>query len=115
MEEESGIDRNKRLRYGEIDENELEPDIEMMANLQQAFDRTDGPTPKLNKGDYVVLKYLYWKTADVPANIADATGYNRTYVHQRLTRLEEWGIVKNRGHGVYELNRDTVDIVRAYF
>ena len=115
MDDEPGDTWKGKIGYMEISDSDFEPSIEQMADLQNAFDKSNGPTPSLNKADYVVLYYLFAKTADVPSNIAEGTGYNRTYIHQRLTRLEEWGIVKNRGHGVYELNHDTIDIVRSVF
>lgn len=103
------------IGHMEISDSDLEPSDERIADLQNAFDNLNGPTPSLNKADYVVLYYLFAKTADVPANIAEDSGYNRTYIHQRLKRLEEWGIVRNRGHGVYQLDYEISDVVRSVF
>jgi hypothetical protein len=57
----------------------------------------------LNKADDAIIDDLLEHVADLPANIAERTDYDRMYVHQRLKRLNEHKIVRNRGNGVYEL------------
>jgi predicted transcriptional regulator len=63
----------------------------------------------LNKADEQILNYLVANIADVPINIAEALDYDRTYIQQRLKRMEEHQIVTNRGRGVYEINRELYD------
>lgn len=115
MEDESNLEQSPRPIRKELEKEDLDASIEDMADLETAFESSSLSSPKLNKADYAVLRYLYSEYADVPANIADASDYNRTYIHQRLTRLEEWGLVHNRGNGVYELDWDVVDVVRVAF
>lgn len=55
-----------------------------------------------NDADEAVIEALRGGR-NLPANIAEETGYSRQYLNQRLRRLEEHGIVENRGHGLYEL------------
>lgn len=56
----------------------------------------------LNAADRAVLKELSIGR-NLPANIADSTGYSNQYIRERLKRFEEHGIVTNVGRGVYEL------------
>lgn len=57
---------------------------------------------ELNEADLELISALQ-EGRNVPANLADDTGYSRQYVQNRLTRLREHGIVRNIGRGVYEL------------
>lgn len=68
----------------------------------------DLPDIDLNDADMAILHYLCEFYADVPANISDRTGYNRTYIHQRLKRLSEHNIVHNRGNGVYQIDESRI-------
>jgi predicted transcriptional regulator len=40
---------------------------------------------------------------NVPANIAENTGYSREHVQRSLSDLEDKGLVSNKGRGVWEL------------
>lgn len=59
----------------------------------------------LNAADRAVLEELRLGR-NVPANIADSTGYSKQYIRERISRLEEHGVVENIGRGVYELVDD---------
>ena len=58
---------------------------------------------QLNDADEAILESLH-VGRNVPANIAEDTGYTRQYVYDRLKRLSEHGVVTNIGNGVYELD-----------
>lgn len=58
---------------------------------------------QLNDADEAILESLQ-VGRNVPANIAEDTGYTRQYVYDRLKRLAEHEKVTNIGNGVYELN-----------
>ena len=112
-DDEREISPWEKIPERELDENDFDAGIQEMADLQAAFETSNMSSPKFNYADYAALLYLYHKTADVPANIAEATDYDRTYIHQRLTRLEEWGVVNKRGHGVYELDRYAASVLNT--
>ena len=61
----------------------------------------------LNDADESIIKELR-KGRNIPANIAETTGYDRQYINQRLRRLKEHGVVINVGRGVYELVPDEI-------
>lgn len=56
----------------------------------------------LNDADRAIIDELR-DGRNVAANIAEATGYTRQYISDRLRRLREHGVVVNIGSGVYEL------------
>lgn len=56
----------------------------------------------LNDADQAIISELE-DGRNLAANIADATGYTRQYISDRLRRLREHGVVVNIGRGVYEL------------
>lgn len=62
----------------------------------------------LNAADRAVLEELQLGR-NVPANIADSTGYSKQYIRERISRLEEHGVVENVGRGVYELVDDPLE------
>jgi len=64
------------------------------------------PEIELNPADKAIIDVLEDETQSVPARIADQTGYDRQYVHKRLRRLSEHGIVESLSHGLYRLNKD---------
>lgn len=64
------------------------------------------PEIELNPADKAIIGVLEDETQSVPARIADQTGYDRQYVHKRLRRLTEHGIVESLSHGLYRLNED---------
>jgi DNA-binding IclR family transcriptional regulator len=64
------------------------------------------PEIELNPADKAIIEVLEDETQSVPARIADQTGYDRQYVHKRLRRLTEHGIVESLSHGLYRLNKD---------
>lgn len=57
----------------------------------------------LTDSEEAVLQHLYRHGDDVPANIADATGYHQKSVSRTLSGLEDDELVHNKGRGVYEL------------
>jgi hypothetical protein len=61
----------------------------------------------LNNADESIIEELR-KGRNIPANIAETTGYDRQYINQRLRRLNEHEVVTNIGNGVYELFPDEV-------
>lgn len=63
----------------------------------------------LNGCDKAILRDLIEHTADVPSNIGERNDYDRTYVHQRCTRLTEHRILRNRGNGVYQIHEQAID------
>jgi len=64
------------------------------------------PEIELNPADRAIIDVLEDEMQSVPARIADQTGYDRQYVHKRLRRLSEHGIVESLSHGLYRLNKD---------
>ena len=64
------------------------------------------PEIELNPADKAIIDVLEEETQSVPARIADQTGYDRQYVHKRLRRLTEHGIVTSLSHGLYRLTED---------
>jgi len=64
------------------------------------------PEIELNPADKAIIDVLEDEMQSVPARIADQTGYDRQYVHKRLRRLSEHGIVESLSHGLYRLNKD---------
>jgi DNA-binding IclR family transcriptional regulator len=64
------------------------------------------PEIELNPADEAIIDVLETETQSVPARIAEQTGYDRQYVHKRLRRLSEHGIVESLSHGLYRLNKD---------
>lgn len=64
------------------------------------------PNIDLNPADKAIIDVLETETQSVPARIADQTGYDRQYVHKRLRRLAEHGVVESLSHGLYRLNEE---------
>ena len=64
---------------------------------------------KLNPADNAILDVLADEQQSVPARIAEQAGYDRQYVHKRLQRLTEHGIVTSLSHGLYRLEKDPRD------
>jgi len=64
------------------------------------------PEIELNPADKAIIDVLEDEMQSVPARIADQTGYDPQYVHKRLRRLSEHGIVESLSHGLYRLNKD---------
>jgi DNA-binding IclR family transcriptional regulator len=64
------------------------------------------PEIELNPADKAIVEVLEEETQSVPARIAEQTGYDRQYVHKRLRRLAEHGVVESLSHGLYRLNED---------
>ena len=56
---------------------------------------------ELNPADKAILDVLQEEHQSVPARIAEQTEYDRQYVHKRLKRLAEHGVVESVGHGLY--------------
>ena len=50
---------------------------------------------------------------NVPANIADNTGRHSKSISRRLPDLEDRGLVKNKGRGVYTLTPEGIDMART--
>jgi len=50
-----------------------------------------------------ILEDLFFHGDDVPANIARRTGRHRGSISRRLPNLEEKGLVRLKGAGVYTL------------
>lgn len=63
------------------------------------------PEIRLNETDEDIISLLH-NGRNVPANLADELDLSRQYVQQRLKRMEEHGLIKNIGRGVYELVED---------
>jgi predicted transcriptional regulator len=61
---------------------------------------------RLNDTDRDIIEKLR-EGRNVPANIAEELGLTRQYIQQRLQRMEEHGLVKNIGRGVYELTTNS--------
>jgi len=59
----------------------------------------------LNPADKAILEYLEEEGQSVPARLADQTGYDRQYVHKRLRRLDEHGVVESLSHGLYRFKQ----------
>ena len=59
-------------------------------------------TPHLNETDQAIIRELR-EGRNVPSNIADEIEKSNQYVRERMLRLEEHGLVRNIGRGVYEL------------
>lgn len=55
----------------------------------------------LNPADKAILKQLESEEQSVPARLAEQTDYDRQYIHKRLRRLDEHGIVESLSHGLY--------------
>lgn len=64
--------------------------------------------------EQAVLTHLFEKGADVPRNIADATGYHRKSIQRTLSGLETDDLVKNKGQGVYRLTRSGLTAARSF-
>ena len=60
------------------------------------------PDINLNETDQAIIAELR-EGRNVPSNIADEIGRNQQYTRDRIARLEEHGVVRNVGRGVYEL------------
>ncbi|WP_440769672.1 hypothetical protein [Natronorubrum sp. DTA28] len=104
-------DRTTNGDSEDVDNDHYTVDTGEIVDLEAALDGDEMRIPSLNQADYTILVYLYHHTADVPANIANSTDYNRTYIQQRCNRLQEWDLLHNRGHGVYELSDSTRNVV----
>lgn len=61
---------------------------------------------KLNPADESIIDKLAQEGQSVPARLAEQTDYDRQYVHKRLKRLSEHGIVEPLSHGLYRLKKD---------
>ena len=56
----------------------------------------------LNPTDQAIIEELR-EGRNLPSNIAEDIGKSRQYVVERMLRLEELGVVRNLGRGLYEL------------
>jgi hypothetical protein len=62
---------------------------------------------QLKRVDKAILAYMREDGGRLtPSWIADEIDYERPYVNQRLTRLEEHGHVANPGYGLWTLEND---------
>jgi hypothetical protein len=62
---------------------------------------------QLKRVDKAILTYMREDGGRLtPSWIADEIDYERPYVNQRLTRLEEHGHVANPGYGLWTLEND---------
>lgn len=60
----------------------------------------------LNPADEAILDQLAEEKQSVPARLAQQSGYDRQYIHKRLKRLSEHGMVEKLSHGLYRLKND---------
>ena len=56
----------------------------------------------LNDTDRAIIAELR-EGRNIPSNIADEIDRTQQYTRERIARLEEHGLVRNVGRGVYEL------------
>lgn len=73
-----------------------------MSIVTQVMDADD-----LRDADWAIIEELRDGRNNAP-NIADATGYTRQYLAERIRTLKMNDIVTPLGHGLYELNPENV-------
>lgn len=61
-----------------------------------------------------VLKHLFEKGDNLPANIAEDTDYHRNYLTNQIRELAEAGLVRNKGRGVWTLTPAGRNAVRQF-
>lgn len=59
-----------------------------------------------------ILVHLFLRGDDTAANIAEKKGRHRVSVSQRASELEEKGLLRNKGHGVYQLTTPGMTMAR---
>jgi DNA-binding IclR family transcriptional regulator len=64
------------------------------------------------ESEEAVLRHLYNRGDDIPANIAEHTGYHRKSASRTLSGLENDGFVENKGNGVYRLTATGLSAAR---
>jgi DNA-binding IclR family transcriptional regulator len=60
-----------------------------------------------------ILLHLLVSGDDTSGNIAEETDRNRATVSRRLSSLEDEGLVRNKGRGVYALTLEGIAATRA--
>ena len=69
----------------------------------------------LSPAERKVLVDLLVHGDNVPANIADNTGYTRVHISNTLSQLEARGLVDGKGAGVYSLTLEGVAAARSIY
>jgi predicted transcriptional regulator len=76
---------------------------------------TDLALTMLSQVDREILVALLCGGDNLPSNLAEITGRHTQSVQQRISELEEEGLVANKGGGVYRLSFAGVTTARAIY